>query len=303
MSVNRARAWFKREESYLNQCNLQPTPLEAFASAVFRSLLSENQFSAQFPETFHLDGERLRTLRNDLLGFVKMDICLEAFDLLARDRLDGNAREAGKQSLKAKILAIVGESQDFDRNCDNVVAEIVRHVLELEHSGLNTDIGMVDFVGHHIQANMQPNSASFGIRLQDLFEAQFPRLCTEIKSSSRLSILALHDTMLPPIQPPIQLIGHKKQVPLIDSILKRITHLAILHWHIWSSIVYDVHTDEAFSRHSSAGSNGSNGTDEFSVDHNATAPSAFPSTPDISTHNSGLTQPSGSSVVDGRPQE
>ncbi|CAD0108879.1 unnamed protein product [Aureobasidium uvarum] len=297
--VDGARKWFKEEQTILSGCNLAPTPLEIFASAVLRSLLSPSTIP-HFPDTFHLDYERLRLLRSDLHNMIQMEMCCNAFDVLIKDKADEITRATGKKSLQANITDIIGDSRLYLENLENISAEIVRLVLQLEGASITFDSDMMSIVEHHLRAELPLASSAFSIQLQKILDTELPRLCNAVNSSSRLPLLALHDVMLPPIQSagkraPTKAIAE----PLLDEILKRITHLAVIHWHVWSPIVYDPQVEADSSPLGSPGNN----PDTSSMNTTATSPSSVASTPEMQSQGSGFTQPSGPSITNGRSQK
>ncbi|KAH0364092.1 Tcp11-domain-containing protein, partial [Aureobasidium melanogenum] len=291
-----ARNWFKEEQTLLNGCNLAPTPLETFSSAVLRSLLAQSNLT-HFPDTFHLDYERLRLIRSDVHNMIQMNMCCNAFDILIKDKADEQARAAAKKSLQANIAAIVSDARLYLENLENISAEIVRFVLQLEGADVTFDSDMMSIVEHHLRAELPLGSSAFGTQLQTILDTQLPRLCNAVKSSSRLPILALHDLMLPPIQP----VGKRAPAkavaePLLDEILKRITHLTVIHWHVWSPIVYDVQIEAELSPLGSPGNN----PDASHMNTNTASPSSGASTPEMQSQNGAFTQPPGPSITNGR---
>ncbi|KAI5264305.1 hypothetical protein E4T47_08821 [Aureobasidium subglaciale] len=294
-----ARSWFKQEESLFSNRALGLTPLEIFSSAVLRSLLSQDPPS-HFPETFHLDAERLRILRSDLHSLVQMDMCCNAFDVLIKDKIDDNTRLAARKSLQANIADIIGESRLYLENLENISAQIVRLVLQLEGATAAFDSDMMSIVEHHLRAELPFSSSAFGVKLEELFSAQFPRLRNAINSSTRHNLLALHDAMLPPTQPAGKCVSQKViSEPPMDEVLKRVTHLAILHWHVWAAIVYDVQGEGCLHPLSSAG----NEPDTSEMNANTTSPSPLALSPEMKSQGGGFTQPSGPSITNSRSQK
>lgn len=282
-----AHDWFKAEEALLNGCNLAPTPLETFSSAVLRSLLSSSPIP-HFPDTFHLDYERLRQLRSDVHNMIQMDMCFNAFDLLIKDKVNEHTRVTGKKTLQARIIDIIGDSRLYLENLDNVSAEIVRLVLELEGATSTFNADMMTIVEHNLRADLPLGSAAFGTQLQAILDTELPRLCNAVNSSVKLPLLALHDVMLPPIQPVGKRAAAKAVVePLIDEILKRVAHLAVIHWHVWSPIVYVMQPAETDSTHLGSTNNDSD-TDTSHMNTTTASPNSVASTPEMQSH--GFTQ-------------
>ncbi|KAH0294270.1 hypothetical protein M436DRAFT_46218 [Aureobasidium namibiae CBS 147.97] len=284
--VKGARDWFKAEEALLSGCNLAPTPLETFSSAVLRSLLSQSPIP-HFPDTFHLDYERLRQLRSDIHNMIQLDMCNKAFDVLIKDKVSEQTRAAGKKTLQFRITGIIGDSGLYLENLENLSAEIVRLVLELEGSDRTFDSDMNSIVEHYLRTELPLASSAFGIQLQSILDTELPRLCNAVKSSARLPLLALHDVMLPPIQPAGKGAAAKPIAePLLDEILKRVTHLAVIHWHVWSPIIYNLQVAVGSTDLGSPDNN----TDTAHVNTNTASPSSVASTPDMQSQTGGFTQ-------------
>jgi hypothetical protein len=295
-----AHIWFKTEEALLSGCNLAPTSLETFSSAVLRSLLSQSPIP-NFPDTFHLDYERLRQLRSDVHNMIQMSMCCDAFDILIKDKVNEQTRAAGKKTLQARITDIVGDSRLYLENLENLSAEIVRLVLELEGSNATFDSDMARIAEHHLRAELPLASSAFGIQLQTILDTELPRLCNAVNSSARLPLLALHDVMLPPIQPVGKRAAAKAVAePLLDEILKRVTHLAVIHWHVWSPIVYVMQAEADSTPLGSPGNNPD--TAQMNTNTNTASPSSVASTPEMQSQSGSFTQIN-PSITNGRSQK
>ncbi|KAG2162646.1 hypothetical protein D6C84_05994 [Aureobasidium pullulans] len=297
--VSDARAWFKDEEAFLNSCNVPSTPLETFASAALRSLFSQSPLP-NFPGTFYLDAERLRILRSDLHNVIQMDMCVNAFDLLIKNNVSASTRVASKKTLQANIADIIGEPRQYLENLENISAEIVRFVLQLEGATTTFDSDMMAIVELHLRAELSPSSPSLSAQLQTILNAQLPRFRNAVNSSSRLPLLALHDAMLPPVQSADKRTTQQVMVePPLDEILKRVTHLAVLHWHVWSGIVYDIQADGPMVAPGSPGNN----PDSPQTNPDTASSSSLASSPDMQSQSGGFAKHTGPSITNGRPQK
>lgn len=309
IDVTRARMWYRREETHLLDCDTCPNPLETFTSAFLRSLLSQTPLSA-FPETFYLDTERLRGLRSDLHNFIYLDICCEVFDLLARDKINEQSRKAARASLRSAVVDIVGESRRHLENAANIAVEIVRVVLHLEGATVCYDADMTEFVEQRLRVDLQVSSMAFSTRVQETMDRYLPALYHAINTNGRLTMLALHDLILPPTQPTSLLAGSSKRQTLeeqtMEEVLRRATHLAIIHWHVWSPMVYNIQDDE--TRSTSSRPSSSHGSDGDVVSSNkddeSNSPASSPSTPTAQkTAESFANQAQGSSIMGERPPQ
>lgn len=261
LDVKRARMWFKREATHLLACDSSATPLEIFSSAFLRSLLSHCPLSA-FPETFHLDAERIRSLRTDLNNLIQLEICCDLFDLIVRNKVNAQVRDLARSTVRATISDIVGESRHFTENVGNIAAEIVRSALVLEGAAVCYNSELAEFVEKQLTGDLQISSVAFATRVQDLMDDNLSTLFAAIQSNIRLTTLALHDTMLPQTSGAVSSFnvatqGSTPAANALNEILGRATHLAVIHWHIWSPIVYNISDQE--SRPTSSHSSVNNG--------------------------------------------
>lgn len=309
IDVTRARMWYRREETHLLDCDVCPNALETFTSAFLRSLVSQTPLST-FPETFYLDTERLRGLRSDLHNAIHLDICCDLFDLLARNKVNEQSRDAARTALRSAVSDIVGESRRYLDNAANIAVEIVRLVLNLEGASVPYDADMTDFVEQRLRVDLQVSSMAFSTQIQETMEKRLPPLYSAINTNGRLTMLALHDSMLPPTQPSSIVMGptqrQNKEEQIMQEILQRAAHLAIIHWHVWSPMVYNIQDEE--TRPTSSRTSSSNGSDDNVVsltdNDRAASPASSPSTPTAqSTAESFANQAQGSSIMGERPPQ
>jgi len=185
-------------------------------------------------------------MRHDFHHLIYLDICCEVFDMLLTHKLSDEAREAAKTTLKASLVDIVGDSRRFVDNRGNIAVEIVRFVLHIEGQPNDTDPDLVELAEQRLKSDLPASSLAFTSRAQALHEQQTPKLYDMIKSNLKLTATALHEIMVPtvstavtPFGQPKEPLAGKREVKNMDDILRRLTHVAVLHWHIWSPMVYD----------------------------------------------------------------
>lgn len=302
LEVKRARMWYKREASHLLACDASTTPLEIFTSALLRSLLSQSPISS-LPETFQLDMERLRALRNDLSNLIQLDICCDLFDdLLVRSNLSKQVMDNAKVAIRAAIIDIVGESRRFTDSAGNIAAEIVRTALVLEGAAVDYNSELADFVEKQLRSSLQTTSLAYATRVQNLNDETLPILFDAIKTNCRLSLLALHEAMLPTSRPTTPLTrGLSSQVSLraeqeaLQEIVRRATHLGVLHWHIWSPMVYNIRDEESQPLSSHSPDHHGETSNQTAIATGQSSSVITPSTLDTQTRGF-INKPSGSSL-------
>ena len=250
LDLKRSRTWFKREASYVLARNSSANPLEIFTSALTRSLFSQSPFDA-FPETFQFDAERLRTLQNDVSIYVQLDVCCDLFDVLVRDKVNEHVRETGKSTVRATLAVMFSDTRRFADNAANIAAEIVRSVLLLQGSSTCHNSELADFVEKRLRVDLQSSSVAFSMRVHQLMEENTLRFSSAVQGNLRLSLLALHEAMLSSTHNATSILPNLRPRPTstagesaMHEILRRATHMAVIHWHIWSPIVYNVQEHE-----------------------------------------------------------
>lgn len=251
LELKRTRMWYKQEATYLLACDPAVSPLEIFTSALLRSLLSQSPL-AFLPESLYLDAERIRALRGELCGFIQLNICCDLFDhLMGRKVIPQILQEQGKRAFRASVSDIVGPSRRFDESTGHIAVELVRAVLTLEGATTCYDSTLADFVDAQLKVDLKKSSVAFSIRAQNMMDETLPVLLKSIKQNLKLTTLDLHNAMLStahtnapfrlgPTPPSDQDPAHQA----LKDIIRRITHLSVIHWHIWSPIVYTVQEEE-----------------------------------------------------------
>ncbi|GAB7342098.1 hypothetical protein MBLNU457_g0374t1 [Dothideomycetes sp. NU457] len=241
----RARRWFDRESLQHSSSMSRPKDsLRIFTSALFRSLLAHSSMSS-FPETFQLDAERLRTMRHDLQHLIGLDICCDVFDLLLSNPLSPEARESAHRSLKQSITDIVSEGLGSRRFMDshaNIAVEIARVVCSMDdHTSIDADL--IELAEQRLRSDLPVSSLAFTARAKTLLANYADKFYAVVKDKSRLSPTALHEFMVPPPSAPAAIAGLLPSEPKpksLDDVFRRMTHVAVLHWHIWSPLAYCV---------------------------------------------------------------
>ena len=240
----RARRWFDREALHHSSRSSPRDSLRVFTSALFRSLLAHSSMSS-FPETFQLDAERLRTMRHDLQHLISLDICSDVFDLLLSSPMSAGSRDAAHASLKQSITDIVGEglgSRRFMDSHTNIAVEIVRTIATIEgHDDIDADL--IELAEQRLRSDLPVSSLAFTTRAKSLFSNHSDKFYGLVKDKSRLAPTALHEFMVPATNLPTAVAGLSPIEPKaksLDDVFRRMAHVAILHWHIWSPLAYCV---------------------------------------------------------------
>lgn len=222
----------------------EPCTLHVFTTGLLRALLSPTSLSS-LPETFQLDVDRLRATRSDIHHLISLDICCEVFDDLVARGINTTAREAAKTSLRASLADIIGDSRRFGDHLGNIAVEIVRLVLQVEGLPNTSDSDLIDRAEQRLKAELPLSSRTFSLRAKSLLEEQSPALYDLVRSHVKLNPTVLHEAMVPTMSVGITFGNVKSSKPAenlksLDNVLRRLTHIAVLHWHVWSPIVYNM---------------------------------------------------------------
>ncbi|GAM84266.1 hypothetical protein ANO11243_022600 [Dothideomycetidae sp. 11243] len=251
LDTSRARRWFNREHSRHLSGNTQPDKIRVFVAALFKALLSQSSVSS-LPETFSLDSDRLRAMRADLHNIIYTNICLEAFNTDLCLSVSEETREKAKKKFLTTLPSLVGDSRRFVDCASNIAVEIVRQALEAERSDIKFDARRTELTEGRLECELVSNSLHFNKQAKSLYATFAPKLERMVRENLPLTPLTLHDRMFAPAQSPVTLgssaVADKAAASVhsksIDAVLGRICHVAVLHWHIWSPLVYDVAEEE-----------------------------------------------------------
>ncbi|KAG8631804.1 hypothetical protein KVT40_000944 [Elsinoe batatas] len=253
IDVHKARKWFYREHRLHLSSASSPDKLSVFVSALFKSLLSSPSLSS-LPENFSLDSDRLRSFRADLHTLVHSSLVADVLDRLLPSSISAEARSQAHATLKASLPSIVPDHQRPVDCAANIAVELVRIAGSLTAGPRNFDGVKIDFAERNLRNDLAPGSNAFHCRIRQLLSKQLPTLEKLVREHLPLTPLSLHDAMFanstaspsalfdrsaPPATP-----ASVQQNKGIEAILKRIAHVAVLHWHIWSPIIYDAEAEE-----------------------------------------------------------
>jgi len=265
MSVESSREWYLQEKS-LNSGALPAPPsknesqeqLAAFVCGVLRKLVADPR--EPFPETFYLDFDRLRSIRTELQDLIHFEICSEVFNSLA-ERL--RCRTVGvdtRQLLRDALFAITGfhgsreASQRWTMAIGNIAVELVRQALQLACSSRVYDSGLVQKVEEELRYAFNPlcyarHAAALESSLvQHVLNGAVAHISSSPIEIFNAFVAPTGSQTLPSPPPPPSYHGNAATVPPVQRSLppvdamtdltRRITHIAILHWRIWSPLVY-----------------------------------------------------------------
>lgn len=251
ISASDARLWLR---SSLHQ---QSSHLDALVAGLIRDML-HNDTANMCPQTFYLDGDRIRALRVELHSRVYHAICDDVLRELACPRGTSEADLArAREMLHVSVSAIVGVQGRFTDRLDNIAVEIVRVLLVNEGQYPPYDIDLLNYAEARLSDCLRSGSESFSRHSHELIRNLVPKVQSRVRGHSSMTALDLQDVLVPaPITPNRNSMGFGamcEPVPLAsnvpidadEDIIRRFTHILALHWQVWSELVYQ--TDEPSS--------------------------------------------------------
>lgn len=247
IDVLKSRSWLDEELETFTTDTYQPTHLEALGSALLRDVLFNENHPC--PPTFYLDVDRLKCLRQDMRSSICYDLCRDILAELTPAWVSKAELLKAQAALHVTVSAIVGISGRFTDRIDNIAVEVVRILLVLEGRYPPFDSSLLGLVEHRLARAFEPASAAFDKIARDTCDRLLPKLKVSVEEHIRLSALDLQDALVAPtpsyLPPPplgfgavLAPPGPPKQYDPDEDVLRRLTHVICLHWHVWSDLVY-----------------------------------------------------------------
>ncbi|KAK0941485.1 Protein SOSEKI 1 [Friedmanniomyces endolithicus] len=253
IDVRRCQKWFNDELGHLTTRAVElgkpaPSHLDALTSALVRDVLFNE--ASPCPPSFYVDHDRLRGVRSDIRSSISHELCRGVLaDFAPATVLKADLLKA-QEALQCTVSAIVGMSGRFTERTDNIAVEIVRFILMLEGRYPPFDGTVLSIVEQKLEQVLQPLSQAFDKLARDTCDRLLPKLKTSVDEHIRLSALDLQDVMVPAafasLPPPPFGFGAVCAAPPVpikhydpdEDIVRRLTHVICLHWHVWAELVY-----------------------------------------------------------------
>jgi hypothetical protein len=262
VNIDAAHSWYSSAlEEYRQECtpqrDVRRLQLDTFVRAVVSTLFSGSS-QCNFPETFYLDQDRLRTLKAEVDDMTLFDICFEMFGLLLKNfGYNGPVSQARKHQLHASLLAIIGEGigqgpQQWMMNSEPISLELVRQSLAMAGLPPNPNLDTLQKANLHLRAMFY---TTFSDHAASLEATIVPQILALVDRHVQSSPIDLFNNLVTLPAPPPSLTPSQALLPLISNntlsshseqftdVSSRITHIILLHWRIWGPIAY-VQDDE-----------------------------------------------------------
>lgn len=251
IDVARARSWYhapawrndqQHETSMERELFLRPDTTK-FLDALLYTLLSPA--CTPFPDTFKLDAERLRSIRSDIYDLFCLDACELVFTQVAGRRALSHSQ---KNTLRFVISSVVHQSpygSSWEDNIENIAAETVRQLSNLPDGELppSQEAQLRTKTEQLLrQIFSDPSRFYFAAKAEAAQQHLLPIVQADLEQFNRASLVEVFNSYLPSPKA----LAHQKLRPtqphdsssVLADVGRRIAHVAILHWRIWSPIVY-----------------------------------------------------------------
>ena len=247
IKIETSRLWLQYEMEHRQITGYDPSWLDALSSGLLRDLIFANSKSV-FPPTFYLDADRLWALRIDLHSIVYKQICDDVLADVAGLNVPKHRLLQAMETLHASLAAIVGAQGRFADKVQNIAVEVVRIALVLQGRREQYDSVLMEAAEQRLTADLRSTSRSFAQYAHNLSEKLIPQLEQSVQSKSKFSALELQEALVPPTVTPqthafgfgavCQPIGLPQPVDPETEIIRRLTHVLILHWNVWAELAY-----------------------------------------------------------------
>jgi hypothetical protein len=251
-----SRLWLEQEYNTLSA--IEGTPLsylDTLTHALLRDLLFCSS-TTSLTSTFYLDLDRLRTIRVDMHNMICHLVCGNILvDLLSPIVARCDLPKA-LSILRSSLTAIVGSQGFWAERIENIAAEIVRIVLTLEGRARPYDADLIDLAERRLSEDLDSTSPSFCNYAQDLLYRFLPKTKECVNAHSRMPAIELQEALVPPM--PIaathsfgmgavcEPVAVARSTDPDMEIVRRFSHVVILHWQVWADLVYLVEPEPEY---------------------------------------------------------
>lgn len=235
VNISKAQAWLVKEApNDITPDTPTLSKIKHFSSAVLRSILSQSHMTV-FPRNFELDIERLRSVRGDLHTIIYSHICGGVFDQLIGSLIfNDKTRLQARSRFLGALPSLVPDSKQFLRSSPYIAVEMVR--VGRDAGAAMSEAELIMRCEDRLNEALAHGSDECNQLIAACHEEQSPILLNEIVSHLRLSPMALHQAMVPDSEAPVTFSTPETKM---KNAIRRLAHVAILHWHVWSSLIYE----------------------------------------------------------------
>lgn len=259
MNIDAAQTWYLRAawefaDHYPSQPrNLKQVQLDIFVHAVIAHFFNRNG-RHEFPETFYLDQDRLRSLKAEIEDLIHTEVCMDAFAaFLKQFGYDGFMSPQTRLQLHTSLLAVMGSAMghgahQWVMNSEALSLEMLRQASLVANQPQTFSHDALSQANEHL-LHMFYNS--FNTHNPRLEATLFNRVITCTERHTKSTGMDLFNNLVPvagttPPPPPTHF-AHLTSTSIHtlnaetarwQDIANRITHIVLLHWRVWDRIAY-----------------------------------------------------------------
>lgn len=262
VNIDVAQAWFRRASwEFIGQPLTQHKTTSAFQFEVFtRGVIAQffhRNGRHEFPETFYLDQDRLRTLRAEIEDLTHMEVCLDVFAVFVRELGgDGDISPSTRQQVHSSLMAIMGDAMGYgasqwNMNSEALSLELLRQASIVSGQTLTCDYDTLATANRHLLRAFNKSPTTHNPRLETILLHKVVA-CNDRHINSTPT--ELFNNLVPMAHTPATLSTHFSHLCTIDTsasnpilnaetikwqeIANRISHILLLHWRVWGEIAY-----------------------------------------------------------------
>jgi T-complex protein 11 len=269
-----SKAWFDRIQFDTSPIFKDPLALrnqnprlQSFAVAFVRSLLPPHQLHHDklnlplcepLPETFEMDTSRIRSLKSELLEIIQLRICYSVFVDSWSERSQRQIQPAHEVQILSHMRAISSHGGVL-ASVPNIAAGIVKWIADMTNQSfsVSTDMQAIIDVEQRLRQGLNPlgmraavdellvplildvyevTTENLHVEYYEIFRKLVPQPPPSTKTSQNVHALSMYamkpkPSRFPPSLSPIF-------ISQLNEIVNRTAHISILHWRVWSQLVY-----------------------------------------------------------------
>ncbi|KAF2461502.1 T-complex protein 11-domain-containing protein [Lineolata rhizophorae] len=276
VNMDQAQRWYCKEQEPVSMVSQSTTiarrGAELFTSRLLQMVHHENLSTS--PDTFYFDCERLHSIQSDLLDHAYFRICWDAFCRTVRILSPNNPYMPGREVLKAlrtDLTAIVAHSQLSKRwprpwhdNMANISLEIVRHAFRYCEISKEYDEERHRAIEKFLRVELSLPSERLRSELNYIQKLITPAVISCVVNFLGASPTDLVNAFVPskgsPNVAPTSLLhalsqGQEDETFTMEysaDAMRRLVHIAVLHWKVWGPLVYLGKPDSTVAEHATA---------------------------------------------------
>lgn len=259
-----SRLWLEQERDTFSMIEgTSLTHLDTLTQAILRDLLFCSS-TTSLTSTFYLDLDRLRTIRVDMHNIICQRVCGDILLELLGTAAPRSDVPKVLSALRASLTAIVGAQGVWTDRVENIAVEIVRIALTLEGRSHAHDASLIALAERKLGSDLDPTSSAFCMQARDMLDRLLPKAKECINSHCKLTAIELQEALVPQLpSTPTHSLGMgavcepvaaaKSSDPDTD-LVNRFSHVVVLHWQVWSDLVYLVEPEPEYGLSSPASS-------------------------------------------------